>query len=60
MEFEKLRHLQLEFLDSHDMVAKDVFKSTFSDGTNIITNYSDSDFDWKGNVVKSMSYVVIK
>ncbi|MFZ2641723.1 MAG: DUF5696 domain-containing protein [Verrucomicrobiia bacterium] len=60
VEFEKLRHLQLEFLDSHDMIAKDVFKSTFSDGTSIITNYSGSDFDWKGSVVKSMSYIVAK
>lgn len=59
-EFEKLKHLQLEFMESHAPVADDVFQTTFSDGTSIITNYRDAPYEHGGRTVPSMGYVVVK
>jgi hypothetical protein len=59
-EFEKFKALQFETMESHDCIAENVFKTTFSDGTNIISNYSNSDFDYNGQTVKPMGYAVIR
>jgi hypothetical protein len=59
-EFETLRHLQLEFMESHSPVADQVFKTTFSDGTSIVSNYGDADWEYRGRTIKSMGYLVVK
>jgi len=59
-QFETLRHLQLEFMESHGPVAEDVFQTTFSDGTSIVTNYRDTDWEYWGRTVKSMGYIVVE
>ncbi|MDF9826671.1 hypothetical protein M2447_000753 [Ereboglobus sp. PH5-10] len=57
-EFERLKHLQYETMEGHDQIAENVFKTSFSDGTAIVTNYRATDFDYNGRKVKSMSYIV--
>lgn len=59
-EFQKLRYLQLEFMNDHQQIAPDVFKTIFSDGTIIIVNYSDKDFYFENKKVGSMSCLAIK
>ncbi len=59
-EFEKLRWLQFEFMDDHQQIAENVFKTVFSDGTMIITNYNEKPFMFKGQKVNPMNYIVIK
>ncbi|HOD81817.1 MAG TPA: DUF5696 domain-containing protein, partial [Phycisphaerae bacterium] len=59
-EFEKLKRLQLEFMESHGPLADDVFKTTFSDGTSIITNYRAAPYEYGSRAVPSMGYVVVK
>jgi hypothetical protein len=58
-EFERIKHLQVEFMESHESVAEDVFQTTFSDGTSIITNYRDTDWEYCGRTVPSMGYAIL-
>lgn len=59
-EFAKLRHLQYEFLESHEQLAPDVFRSTFSDGTEIVCNYSDQPFTYRETRVEPLTYGVFR
>jgi len=59
-EFETLKHLQLEFMESHEALTENVFRTTFSDGTRIVTNYGDTDFAVEGGNVKPLGYRVLK
>ncbi len=56
-EYQKIKHLQLEFMDYHAEIAPDVFVTRYSDGTRIVTNYTNKDFDYKGRgIVKALDY----
>lgn len=59
-EFETLRRLQWEFMESHGPVADRVFKTAFSDGTSIVCNYRDTAWEYCGQTVKSLGYLVVK
>ena len=59
-EYGKLKHLQLEFMDSHEEIAKDVFITRWSNGDEIVSNYSNKDFEYKGDIVKPMSYNFVR
>ncbi len=59
-EFKKLERLQFEFMTSHDQLAEKVFKTGYSDGTEIVVNYGDEAFEWKGQSVPSLGYVVFE
>ncbi len=59
-EYKKMRHLQYEYLDFHDEIAKDVFISKFSNGESIVVNYSEADYSYDGNIVKAGDYALIK
>ena len=36
---EKLKHLQMEFLDGHRQIADEVFETTYSNGQRVVVNY---------------------
>ncbi len=56
-EYQKLKHLQLEFMEYHGEIAPDVFVTKYSDGSHIVTNYTKKDFNYNGKgVVKAMDY----
>lgn len=57
-EFEKLSHLQLEFMEQHEQLEPDVFRTVFSDGEEIISNYRKQSFDYKGKTVQPMAYLL--
>ena len=57
-EFETLKRLQYETMEEHTEIADKIFKSVFSDGTSIISNYGDADALIDGKTVKPMSYIV--
>jgi len=56
----KLGHLQLEFLEDHAEISKDIFKSKFSDGSEIVVNYSDKPFGYGGDTIAPMDYKLFK
>lgn len=59
-EYQPMKHLQYEFMDFHDEIAKDVFLTRYSDGSEVVSNYSGKDFNHKGKIIKSMDYKLIK
>ena len=59
-EYQPVKYLQYEFMESHDEVAKDVFLTRYSDGSEIVCNYSDKAFAYRGRAVKSTDYVLVK
>ncbi len=58
--FQPLKHLQLEFMEENRELAKDVYLTRYSDGSEVVTNYSMSDYSYKGAVAKARDYVLIK
>lgn len=55
-EYQPLKYLQYEFLESHDQLAPGVFATRYSDGSETVVNYSDKEFPHKGKSVKPMEY----
>lgn len=43
-DYEKLSSLQFEFMQNHEMIAPDVFETTYSDGTKVIVDYNAMDY----------------
>ena len=58
--YAKYRHLQFETMDNHQLIAKDVFEITYSNGDVMVCNYTDNNFNYKGNIVKPISFEVIR
>ena len=54
--YQPMKHLQYEFMDFHDEIAPLVYITKFSNGQEIITNYSDKDFSHRGEIVKAKDY----
>jgi hypothetical protein len=46
-------------MEENRPLAKDVYLTRYSDGSEVITNYSMSDFTYKGAVAKARDYVLI-
>lgn len=55
---QEIGHLQYAFFEEHKEVEPNVFLSRFSDGTEIICNYTDSDKKYKGEKIAPKSYKV--
>ena len=50
-EFQKLKHLQLQFMQNHREISKGMFVSTFESGEEIVVNYTSAPFEYKGESV---------
>ncbi|MBE6413901.1 MAG: hypothetical protein E7035_05035 [Verrucomicrobiaceae bacterium] len=58
-EYEKRKHLQYEFMDFHGELAKNVYVTRFSDGSEIVTNYTDKPFSYKDKTIAPMDYQLL-
>ncbi len=58
--FQPLKHLQLEFMEENRELAKDVYLTRYSDGSEVITNYSLNEFTYKDYKVKARDYFLVK
>jgi hypothetical protein len=59
-EFRRLWPLQLEFMEQHEQLAPSVFRTAFSDGSEIITNYGSAAYSYKSALVGPMDYSLIR
>ena len=59
-EYQPLKYLQYMFMDYHGELAKDVFLTRYSDGSEIVCNYSDKKFPYKGLDISPMDYKLFK
>lgn len=57
-EFEKLSCLQTEFIEDHQQLSENVYKTTYSNGSEIIVNYSDELFEENGIKVNPVSFIL--
>ena len=55
-DYMKLLHLQYEFMESHEEIAKDVYLVKYSDGSEMIFNYRTSLFEYRGRQVAAKEY----
>lgn len=53
-------YIQYLTMDGHCKLADKVYRTTFSDGTVTICNYSDRDYDYQGNIVGAADWLTIK
>lgn len=58
-EFNALAHLQTEFMDRHEPVDKDVYRTVYSDGSEVICNYRQEAFAYKGRSIPPMKYILV-
>ena len=42
--YEKLKHLQLEFIEGHAAIAPGVFRTRYANGESVLVNYTDEAF----------------
>ena len=59
-DWQNLKYLQYHFMIFHDELSKDVFVSKWDNGDEIITNYTDKPFSYKGQNVEPLSYKLYK
>ena len=55
-DYVKMRHLQYEFMDEHRELTQGVFLTGYSDGSEVVTNYSDKPFEYKGQSVPARDF----
>lgn len=55
-EFKPVMHLQKELIYSHEEIAPNVFITKYEDGTEIVSNYNDNAFTYKGFKVAPLFY----
>ena len=55
-DYMKLRHLQYEFMESHEEIAQDVFLVKYTDGSEMLFNYRTTPFEYRGRTVKAKEY----
>ena len=59
-EYAALSRLQLEYMEGHDQLAPGVFRTVYSDGTEVVTNYGESEYAYKGQPVQPKGYRVVR
>jgi hypothetical protein len=59
-DYKKLSHLQYFYMDDHRELAPGVFLTRYSNGEELVTNYSPEPFAYRGRSVKPMSNELLK
>lgn len=54
--YKPVRHLQTELIHSHRQAAKDVYITTYENGAEMVCNYSQTPFNYKGQTVEPKGY----
>ena len=58
--YQGLKHLQLEFIESHEEIAPGVFRTGYSNGESVVVNYTDKAFAYKGESVPAESWKLVR
>jgi hypothetical protein len=59
-EYQPLKYLQYEFMESHAEIAPSVFVTRYSDGSETAVNYSDKEVRYRGETVRAKDYRLFK
>ena len=55
-QWQALKHLQFEFMEDHAEIAPDVFRVRYSNGEEVVCNYADEPFAYRGQSVAPMAF----
>ncbi len=58
-EFQKLKHLQLQFMQNHAEVAENVFVTTYENGEETAVNYRSEPFEYRGETIPAKGYKLL-
>ena len=58
--YEKLKHLQLEFIEDHAAVAPGVFRTRYANGESVLVNYTDEPFRVGEATVGAKDWALVK
>ena len=58
--YQPMIYLQYEFMDFHGEIAPQVFVTRYSDGSEVITNYTKQPYTYKGDVVPAEDFKLFK
>lgn len=59
-EYKPLRHLQLEFIDRYDILGHGLEMATYSDGTRLVGNFSDTAKKYENKEIEPYGYIMLK
>jgi hypothetical protein len=59
-EYQSMKYLQYEFMNDHRQLAKDVYITVYADGSQVVSNYSESHFVYKSQAVKPKDFTLFK
>ena len=54
--WQAIKHLQFEYLEEHEEIAPDMFRARYSNGEEVVCNYTDKPFDYQGKAVAPFDY----
>ena len=58
-EYEKLKHLQLEYIENHEILTPGVVCVTYSNGESILVNYNSTSAKVRGITVPAQDYRIV-
>ena len=57
-EYQKVSYLQLEFMEDHKPLAENVYLTVYGDGSEVLTNYTQEAFLYRGKTVGPEDYLL--
>lgn len=58
-EYQKVSDLQLEFMEDHRALVEDVYLTVYGDGSEVVTNYTDEAFNYRGKRIDPQDYLLL-
>ena len=59
-DYQKIRHLQMELMVHHSELSKNVFLTRYEFGDEVVVNYTDKPFTYKGQEVSAKGFKLFK
>ncbi|MFO7936185.1 MAG: DUF5696 domain-containing protein [Kiritimatiellia bacterium] len=57
-EFNSRARLQTEFMNTHEQIDKDIYRVVYSNGSEMICNYRKTSYDYKGDTIEPLAYIL--
>ena len=57
--YQKLKHLQLEFIESHEELAPGVYRTGYANGESVVVNYTKQPFTYDGETVGAENWLLV-
>lgn len=55
-EYQPMSYLQLEFMEDHRELSKDVYLTVYADGSEVVTNYTDKPFEYRDETIAAKDF----